>query len=155
MSHRPHARRATRETIHRALIILCALQQDDLPRADLIARVTQELGETAYGDAPEDAFLRDIKWLHVLGFEVAWMPDAGSYHLQAGDNPLVRLKLTAEFRTKFIQLEVEGWYQHTTAPVDQSVWRPVGFASADSARWARGAQRGWERRKSSRVWNWI
>jgi len=69
MSHRPHARRATREIIHRALIILSALQQDDLPRADLIARVKEELGETAYGDAPEDAFLRDIKWLHVLGFQ--------------------------------------------------------------------------------------
>jgi len=96
MPRRPHARRATREVLSRALIILAALQEDDFARDDLIARVQAGLGEAAYGDAPEDAFLRDIKWLHILGFEVAWMPDAGRYHLEAGNNPLVRLKLAPD-----------------------------------------------------------
>lgn len=93
---RPSPRRATREVLARALVILAALQEDDFTRDDLIACVTAELGEAAYGDAPEDAFLRDIKWLQALGFEVAWMPDAGRYHLEAGDNPLVRLKLAPD-----------------------------------------------------------
>jgi hypothetical protein len=98
MPRRPRPRRPTREILHRALIILAALQEDDFARDDLIDRVTAELGEAAYGEAPEDAFLRDIKWLHILGFEVAWMPDAGRYHLEAGNNPLVRLKLAPDER---------------------------------------------------------
>jgi len=93
MPRRPHARRATRDVLHRALIILAALEEVDFTRDDLIARVTAEMDETAYGDAPEDAFLRDIKWLRELGFDVGRKADDGSYHLEAGNNPLLRLKL--------------------------------------------------------------
>ena len=89
----PHARRPTREVLHRALVILAALQEDDFARDELIDRVTAELDEAAYGDAPEDAFLRDIKWLQALGFEAAWMPDTGRYHLEPGNNPWLRLRL--------------------------------------------------------------
>ncbi len=93
---RPHARRATRAILHRALIILSALQEDDWPRDDLIARVTAEMDDSAYGIAPDDAFLRDIAWLRELGFDVARKTDDGRYHLEAGHNPLVRLKLTPD-----------------------------------------------------------
>lgn len=89
---RPHARRATRDILSRALIMLSFLQENDWLRDDLIERV-REVDESAYGDAPEDAFLRDVRWLKDLGFEVARRNDDGRYHLQAGNNPLLCLKL--------------------------------------------------------------
>ncbi len=36
------------------------------PRDELIARVQKALGREAYGIAPEDALLRDVKWLKQL-----------------------------------------------------------------------------------------
>jgi hypothetical protein len=43
MPRHPHARRATREVLSRALVILAALQEDDFTRNDMITRVTAEL----------------------------------------------------------------------------------------------------------------
>jgi predicted DNA-binding transcriptional regulator YafY len=96
MSHHPRPRRPTREILHRALTILAALQEGDFARGDLIARVTAELGESAYGQSPEDAFLRDVAWLRELGFDVARKADDGCYHLEVGRHPLLRFKLSPD-----------------------------------------------------------
>jgi len=98
MPRRPRPRRPTREILHRALIILAALQEDDFARDDLIDRVTAELGESAYGESPQDAFLRDIAWLRQLGFDVGRRTDDGRYHLEVGNHPLLRLKLAPDER---------------------------------------------------------
>jgi len=46
--------------------------------------------------------------------------------LSATPDPLLQDYLTkAGFRSRFIQPEVEGWYQHTLASVDQTTWRPI------------------------------
>ena len=65
----PHrGSRKTIDVLARAAVIYGVLiEQYDATRDELIARVRKALGPTAYGTAPEDALLRDVKWLKQLG----------------------------------------------------------------------------------------
>lgn len=92
----PHrGSRKTIEVIRRAAVIYAVLiEQSEATRDELIARVRQALGAAAYGAAPEDALLRDVKWLKQLGYEIA-LVEGYRYRLVRFE-PLLPLPLTRE-----------------------------------------------------------
>jgi len=71
----PHrGSRKTVDVLARAAIIYSVLAQEgEATRAELVARVRDALGTSAYGAAPEDALRHDLNMLALLGFEVAVM----------------------------------------------------------------------------------
>ncbi len=94
----PQAHRGSRRTIDvikRAAVIYAVLiEEHDATRDELIARVRKALGSTAYGAAPEDALLRDVKWLKQLGYAIV-LTEGYRYRLVRFE-PLLPLPLTRE-----------------------------------------------------------
>lgn len=92
----PHrGSRKTIDVLSRAAVIYGVLiEQYDATRDELIARVRKALGAAAYGAAPEDALLRDVKWLKQLGYEI--VPVEGYRYRLVHFDPLLPLPLTRE-----------------------------------------------------------
>lgn len=92
----PHSgSRKTIDVLSRAAVIYGVLiEQYDATRDELIARVRKALGPAAYGAAPEDALLRDVKWLWQLGYEI--VPAEGYRYRLVGFDPLLPLPITRE-----------------------------------------------------------
>lgn len=92
----PHiGSRKTIDVIRRAAVIYAVLiEQTEATRDELIARVRKELGAAVYGSAPEDALLRDVKWLKQLGYEI--VPADGYRYQLVSCEPLLPLPLTRE-----------------------------------------------------------
>jgi predicted DNA-binding transcriptional regulator YafY len=93
---KPHrGSRKTLDVLARAAVVYSVLiEHYDATRDELIARVQKALGREAYGIAPEDALLRDVKWLKQLGYEIV-LTEGYRYRLVAFD-PLLPLPLTRE-----------------------------------------------------------
>ena len=72
-----------------AVVYGVLIEQDDATRDELIARVRKALGLAAYGAAPEDALLRDVKWLKQLGYEI--VPTEGYRYRLVRFDPLLPL----------------------------------------------------------------
>ena len=95
MSSSHRGSRKTSDVLARAAVIYGVLiEQYDATRDELIARVRKALGSSAYGVAPEDALLRDVKWLKQLGYEIV-LTEGYRYRLTRFD-PLLPLPLTRE-----------------------------------------------------------
>lgn len=92
----PHGgSRKTIDVLSRAAVIYSVLiEQYDATRDELIARVRKALGPSAYGTAPEDALLRDVKWLRQLGYEI--VPTEGYRYRLVNFDPLLPLPITRE-----------------------------------------------------------
>ncbi len=75
MSKAHRGSRRTSDVLARAAVIYAVLvEESEATRDELIARVRQALGTSAYGKAPEDSLRHDLGVLALLGFEVSVIP---------------------------------------------------------------------------------
>lgn len=94
---RKRTRRSHRRLMaQRALAMLAALQEGERSRTELIAEVSSQVGDNAYGDSPVDSFENDKKFLHDLDFSVLYDRRANAYRLKNEAHSLLRLSLTHE-----------------------------------------------------------
>lgn len=89
-------RESSRRPLRRAIAMLRSLQQGDATRTELIRSVCEQLGDSAYGDVPEDSFLRDVNLLREAGITLIYSPKERTWHLDFSEHPLLNLPLTRE-----------------------------------------------------------
>lgn len=115
----------------RAIVMVKALQEADLSRDELIARVIAEAGNDAYGESPEDTFDRDRRYLAELGFDLQYNRQANIYHLDRL-TPLLRLPLSGS-DGRLLALIREAFRQTPyAADVDSLVTRITAHLSPEA-----------------------